>query len=148
MFTQKEKEDALKKKTKVCIHCRKEKSKDFFTNDYKTIDKKYPICMECKAAEHREYYKNNPDAFKENVRKWESKNTLKKSAHHAVRYAIKTGQLVRPNKCDYCKAETKLDAHHHNGYSQEHKTDVVFLCRRCHKKADKLIAELVERVVN
>jgi hypothetical protein len=62
----------------------------------------------------------------------------------AVKYAIKTGTLVRPSKCSHCgkrpgrnkRGRSKIEAHHHKGYSGAHKLDIVWLCSKCHKLAD------------
>jgi hypothetical protein len=52
-----------------------------------------------------------------------------------VGWAIRTGRLVKPTACQSCERAVWLDAHHHLGYAEEHRLDVVFLCRRCHKAA-------------
>lgn len=58
-------------------------------------------------------------------------------ARAALRYAVRTGRLVRPSACSSCGVEGKrIHGHHHNGYSPEHALDVVWLCSRCHHKAD------------
>jgi hypothetical protein len=55
-----------------------------------------------------------------------------KRAQNAVRNAVKSGALIRAKKCSDCGKKSKIEAHHHNGYSVEHKLDVVWLCNDCH----------------
>ncbi len=58
-----------------------------------------------------------------------------KAARAAVKRAIKNGDLVR-TPCRDCGAEP-AQAHHHKGYAPEHAIDVVFLCQRCHGRAER-----------
>jgi hypothetical protein len=55
----------------------------------------------------------------------------------AVRRAIESGKLIRPDKCsldepldDYHSG--RIEAHHNRGFDKEHWLDVIFLCHRCH----------------
>jgi hypothetical protein len=60
----------------------------------------------------------------------------KNRARRAVEYRVAQGHLVKPDRCSKCGRSTKwLDAHHHNGYSEAHKLDIVWLCRWCHAAA-------------
>lgn len=58
---------------------------------------------------------------------------LNKTAHDAraaVHYALKTGRLVKPTKCERCKRRTPdLEAHHWD-YHEE--LDVRWVCPKCH----------------
>ena len=58
----------------------------------------------------------------------------KHSARKAVSHAVKVGKLKR-GPCQECGA-TPAQGHHHNGYSKPHRLDVVWLCAKCHHKAD------------
>lgn len=49
-----------------------------------------------------------------------------------TQYAIKKGQLVRPNMCSSCERVIKVEAHHED-YSQP--LVVKWLCKRCHVNA-------------
>ena len=60
-------------------------------------------------------------------------------ARNAVRHAVRDGLLTRPNKCSNLSAEShrgRIEAHHHKGYADEHKLDIVWLCNYCHREAD------------
>lgn len=59
----------------------------------------------------------------------------KLAARKAVNKAIRAGKLTRPETCR-CGRPSPLEAHHHRGYAREHRLDVVFLCRDCHRQED------------
>lgn len=132
------KAEAILKKSKTCIHCWIEKKKDDFSTDRKHADGKNPICNECRKKEKREYYKNNPRGIRQSVKTWESKNREKSLAHRKVAYLVKIGKIDKPKRCSHCKEENKIEAHHWKGYSEEFAIDVIWLCRKCHKKAHLL----------
>lgn len=64
---------------------------------------------------------------------------LKNRARGAVKYALSQGIITRPESCQKCGAEdvklkdgrSGLRADHHNGYNEEHKLDVLFICLKC-----------------
>lgn len=66
----------------------------------------------------------------------------------AVRYALGKGTLIRPATCQRCgkrpgnnkRGRSMLEAHHHRGYSEENKLDVIFLCPSCHRIYPRLAA--------
>lgn len=56
-------------------------------------------------------------------------NKRQTQAHKQVAYALKTGKLTRPSKCDVCGQECKPEAHH-DDYKRP--LDVQWLCTVCH----------------
>jgi hypothetical protein len=66
----------------------------------------------------------------------------RKKARRAVNRALKNGVLVRPKECSRCNAcpgvakngKALIDAHHSNGYDDDHLTDIEWLCQSCHQK--------------
>lgn len=73
----------------------------------------------------------------QSVHAWKNKNPEKVRAHYAVKYAVKVGKLVRPDKCEKCGSITlpardgRSGLHaHHRDYSK--KLDVQWLCAFCH----------------
>lgn len=65
----------------------------------------------------------------------------KERARGAARYAVKKGILTRPDACPRCgSTENRIDAHHHKGYDDAHRLDVVFLCTVCHGKDHRIDA--------
>jgi hypothetical protein len=59
------------------------------------------------------------------------KNPQKWKARDAVHWAVKTGKLVRPDRCSHCQAIGPVQAHH-TDYSKP--LDVVWCCFACHRK--------------
>ena len=82
------------------------------------------------------------DRMRELVRAWEQAHRDVVNAHHAVKYALRVGKLVRPERCSKCTdkpfprldGRSRLQAHHHNGYSKDHRLDVIWLCAYCHRQ--------------
>ena len=66
----------------------------------------------------------------------------KDKARAAVKRALHTGKLVRPNLCEECSlpgpqssdGRSTIHAHHHRGY--EHPLNVKWMCPTCHFKYD------------
>ena len=52
-------------------------------------------------------------------------------AHDAVKYAVSTGKLLRPNHCESCFKECRPEGHHED-YSKP--LEVEWLCTECHIK--------------
>ncbi len=130
--------DALMSPTKVCKGCNIEKFKDKFTDDFHRKDGKYPLCKDCCAKRQREYYKLHSHTFYLNNVRFRSKHSDIKRAWWIVRRAIDEGKLIRPLKCQRCgTSDSIIEAHHWRGYSDEHILDVQWLCRSCHRMADR-----------
>lgn len=71
-------------------------------------------------------------AHAEYMREYRKLHHEKMAAYWAVKYAVKWGHLLKPETCSRCGLHGKIQGHHHNGYSQEHRLDVIWLCRSCH----------------
>jgi hypothetical protein len=69
----------------------------------------------------------------DHVRKFKAENPEKALAHRLVYEAGRSGKLRRPCCCSVCGSACKPDAHHED-YSKP--LEVVWLCRKCHGKAD------------
>src|SRR5678816_242106 len=91
----------------------------------------------------RRWYQKNKEKRRADVRAWRlahpgyndewyRANPEKLRAKWRIRYAIRTGKLVR-QPCVRC-GEEKTEAHHED-YSKP--LDVVWICRVCHRKAHR-----------
>jgi len=82
-------------------------------------------------------YEENPEYLYRAVRSYIERNPERRAAHKAVAYATKVGKLrpVWTVVCEHCQEAQALHYHHHNGYDQKHKLDVIALCTECHGKA-------------
>lgn len=67
-----------------------------------------------------------------------AKNPQKYAAYKAVGKAVAAGQLPRAMalKCEHC-GKPAQGYHHHKGYAPEHALDVVPLCDKCHRAAER-----------
>ena len=61
---------------------------------------------------------------------WRQANPKARSAHEAVRRALRVGRLVRPDTCSACGKACTPQAHHED-YARP--LDVAWLCPSCHK---------------
>lgn len=58
-----------------------------------------------------------------------------KYAHRAVARAVINGTLIKPKNCEECNVEPRrIEAHHPNGYDEEHWLDIEWLCHSCHMR--------------
>ena len=86
---------------------------------------------------------NWTESARRRKRIWASlnKDPIKAAARTAVRRAIESGSLTRPELCSNCGNQCKrvdgvsaIQAHHYLGYSNH--IEVKWLCPKCHRKAD------------
>lgn len=78
------------------------------------------------------YYQENKAEYSKKQRIWNHANPQAKKAHQAIKNALKSGDLIRPDICQQCAAPGSVEAHHHS-YESHHWLDVVWLCRSCHR---------------
>src|SRR6478672_12211906 len=64
-------------------------------------------------------------------------------AHWRVKYALKTGRLVRPSECSTCGREAFIEAAHQD-YTRP--LDVRWLCHFCHRAWDAQHPKDLERI--
>ncbi len=94
---------------------------------------------EQRAQYHREYQKNNREHIKQYAKDYRKREPQKSRARDAVHDEIKRGGMPSPLtlKCSKCN-EPATDYHHHRGYEEEFKLDVIPLCKRCHGKTNRI----------
>jgi DNA-directed RNA polymerase subunit M/transcription elongation factor TFIIS len=122
---------------KPCTGCKEILLKTEFNKDAGKEDGLQTQCRACKRAAQRKDYQKKKDVYADRRRAAYKKSPEKKSAHEAVRRAIKKGVLTRPKACTKCgESHMRIEAHHHKGYAKEHQLDVVFLCTSCHRASE------------
>lgn len=114
---------------------------DFCLNCGIPIKKKYDCggseklyCSEaCMSTYHSKAYRKTPKGKAAEKRAREKKKELgKRNASAYVHKAIKSGRLIKPNKCSVCgKTNCKIQGHHRD-YDKPLKVD--WLCISCHVK--------------
>jgi len=147
-------------KSKVCTQCKEERLLSEYYTDRRTRDGKFTECKYCSVKRSTEYIrnhkeahnaacnkwyrnnakkhledgrkwkKNNPEIVREIARRARKKHPERMRAYDAVKWAVKTRKLIRPEKCSKCNRESKVEAHHEDYHK---KLDVIWLCRQCHE---------------
>jgi ribosomal protein L37E len=79
----------------------------------------------------RDYYLEHGEK-RTNPPRWSKANKEKRNIGERVRNAVKSGLIVRPKKCVWCKEKCKPHGHH---YDYGKPMEVVWLCASCHKFA-------------
>ena len=133
--------------TKLCRTCGKRKTANEFYKSRR--DGLQARCKLCSSAAHRlslsdagtrerQYGKNRiwKNTHREKVlaytRRWEKshpRDPYKERARRILRYAVRTGKIVRPQTCSNCGWKGKPHGHHRD-YNRP--LEVTWLCRICH----------------
>ena len=147
---------------KQCYGCDKVKPLDGFYKNAASSDGHMSRCIDCikeyarakKAADNalrpagwkqktkdmaeykKEWIAANPGYMTLKKKEWWQKNRERLKIKDAVRYAVKTGKLVKL-PCIEC-GELKVEAHHPN---YENALDVVWLCRKHHNEIHNVWAK-------
>ncbi len=120
-------------KTKQCTKCKQEKPLSEFHRQIRRDKYYYSSCKDCKA----EYKRQNKSKLLETQYRRRSNNIeydRKRKAWNALYYALKTGKIVKPDKCDIC-GEAKKTQGHHRDYEKPFK--VTWCCQDCHVLLDE-----------
>ena len=127
---------------RICENCKK----DFLQTEHKRTRVRRFCSRVCKnvyaGKKKHEKIKNtkegNPN-WKGGISKNNYHYKLKDKKRHPEKHrarnvftsAIRSGKLVKPDKCEDCNRVCRLDGHHED-YSKP--LEVVFLCKSCHRK--------------
>jgi hypothetical protein len=130
---------------KTCVDCGEVKPFEDFYRNRGMKDGRANRCKACqrvvtatwkrKNAEHvravlRRWKEQNPDAVRGHYSGWRERNREKLLAHRAVKAAVRSGRLSRPEACESCeRVAPRLEAHHAD-YAKQ--LEVKWLCRSCH----------------
>jgi hypothetical protein len=118
-----------------CENCRKVFTPPIWHPKSRSCSKKCSKRLQYRS--HREEYISrvtkwagkNRDKVNANYRRYSKNNPLQASARSKVGYALKKGELVRPDRCSKCGKVCKPEAHHPD-YSKP--LEVEWLCKPCH----------------
>lgn len=127
---------------KVCRSCGETKPLSEFGPSGKAADGLQRSCRKCAAARiaskpprvRKAGERDDRAANRARCRAWSARNREADRARAAVRYAVKTGKLLRPACCEAegCSERAKLQAHHAS-YDAADRLNVCWLCHRHHK---------------
>ena len=135
---------------KRCFKCGVEKPIDEFYRHPQMGDGHLGKCKDCTKYDMkvdrqtkprvREYDRQRSSlphrkALRERIAaEWAEKYPERRKAQQAAGNALRDGKLKRPDACEWCKQDKRLQKHHHD-YSRP--LDVMWLCKPCHALADK-----------
>lgn len=136
---------------KVCSTCKtaKPSTPEFFHRHRKNKD---GLCCQCKTC-RRKLRPQNRGAYREQMREYRRRNRARKQAYNrryyqryperyraerAVNRAVKKGELPPISECRCVLCEKPAHHyHHHYGYDEAHRLDVVPVCASCHKHLER-----------
>jgi hypothetical protein len=140
--------------SKICPKCSKDKPMSHFYKDKSRANGHRSACKECYVSLYKksesgkqvqiDYYVRTEIETKRKYRKTakhkkyvqgrRNREYSKVRAKECVKEAVKAGKLtpVKECICSACCISTADEYHHPNGYTLEHRLDVVPLCKPCH----------------
>lgn len=97
---------------------------------------RYFYCKSCRNKIVRDYRKTPTGKIKSNLNIYNSAKRYpqKLKAKELLRSKIKSGEIIRPKKCQICKKLEKIQGHHED-YSKP--LEVMWLCQKCHSERHK-----------
>ena len=134
---------------KWCPKCKDNRPIEEFCKRKGTKDGLSYWCVGCREANKSNWRKNNrdkvracdlrfrlrhPERIRIKNREYGRNNREKRRAKQSVKYALRSGRLVRPDTCSRCGTPCKPHGHH-DDYSK--RLEVEWLCAVCHPIADK-----------
>jgi len=82
--------------------------------------------------------------YRRAAKKHNKKYPEERKARNKVTNALKLGLLVKSDICSKCnKYSDKIQAHHHNGYSDFNALDIIWLCPVCHHEEHELTCNCI-----
>ena len=149
---------------KQCSKCSEYKPEDAFYIRNKETGALYSQCIHCMRAKDKESYKanrtdriekskqwirDNYENHLQNARRYNSRHSTARAfraklfresspekirARNAVGYAVRSGKLTKPDRCQNCGKIGSVEGHHHD-YSKP--LDVRWICTLCHMRLHK-----------
>lgn len=87
-------------------------------------------CKQCDRALHKKWRQTNGRDYLDR-----GDNRMKHNARQFVRWKVSKGELIK-TPCIVC-GNPKVEPHHHKGYDDAHRLDVVWLCKEHHLEAER-----------
>ncbi len=125
---------------KRCNKCGIEKPEHEFYKHPNTADGLLGKCKACKRDEvkSQQAIYRQTEACRQKSRERNRSDSRKfahlRPAHHALRNALRRGEIEKPSACWYCGSTDRVQGHHAD-YSRP--LDVVWLCDKCHKRVHR-----------
>jgi hypothetical protein len=99
-----------------------------------------PTCRPCDRKKTAAYYAKNSERIRKKRASQVDEYTAKRRIANAVRYAVRSGKIMKPGQCQECGvAASGYGLHaHHADYNKPF--EVEWLCVKCHGKRHRLIS--------
>lgn len=148
--------------TKICFKCKIEKDISEFYKHSKMFDGYLNKCKECAKKDtinnyqknrnyyieydrkrnatpkrkvlRKDYIKKHPEIKYKSCIRYKNKFPEKYKASIIFHNAIRSGKIIRYNRCELCGMVCKPDGHHYD-YSKP--LDVLWCCKKCHQYIHK-----------
>lgn len=137
--------EILKKKSWITYYTNWEKRAEDGKKYYNERKQKIAEKRANKRREEEEREKNrlrqkkwrdeNKSQIAKHVSGWKKRNPQKSAAHTLVLWAVRSGVLIKPERCSECQKKSKIEAHH-NDYLKP--LEVIWLCKICHSKKHRI----------
>jgi hypothetical protein len=129
---------------KLCTRCNQVKPRSEFHRHCRKPDGLRSHCKACRKIDAKAEYhadpgraiarsaawaRANPERASALKAAWTARNPEKTLAHRRLNDAVKTGRIERPEKCELCDTQGRVEGHHAD-YGRP--LDVQWLCTRCH----------------
>ncbi len=128
---------------KHCGSCNETKPFSEFTKNPARKDGYHNQCKPCRSAEQKrrrakyrveyaemEYQRNQTPHRKEQLKEaGKRRNPKQVMAVRLVNNAVRSGLLIKPDKCSMCHDKCRVQGHHHD---YDKPLDVIWVCIQCH----------------
>lgn len=127
-------------KQKVCRVCKETKTLDYFYKNREYADGHMNLCIACQRAYMRAHdqTERGREVQRRKSRRAEARRRDKHNVNKKVLAAIKSGKLIRPDGCEDCGKQGRIEGHHED-YAKP--LEVIWLCPRCHKLREGKIVD-------
>ena len=143
---------------KTCFKCKETKPLDEFYRHSQMSDGHLGKCKTCARSDAKSRRKNprframvlaydrerGSRRTADDLRIYRAENPEAVTAHRVIAYALRTGKICRPSKCEACATDCIPHGHHHD-YSKP--LSVVWLCATCHQQHHAMM-RLIEKSMN
>ena len=142
---------------KTCFKCGVKQPRSEFYKHPQMGDGLLGKCKDCTRADVRQHRRSQEyrekvlayDRLRGNRQKYDSIKRFRSerpdaaTAHRKLRWAVTSGKVQRPNRCECCGKSSPLHGHHHD-YSKP--LAVVWLCAACHRQHHTMM-DLIDRAM-
>lgn len=90
----------------------------------------------------RDWQNNNREHIRQYFKDYRKREPQKNRAREAIHHEVRMGRMPSPLtlQCLWCD-KPATGYHHHRGYSEEFKFDVIPICPRCHGKTRRVLLD-------